>query len=122
MVERRAEGRARLKGLPVGTKPPYGYQYRFEDRGHKCQPASLKPSAKYPVAVTIWRQALSGVPIRRICHELAAAGIASPWGGKAWYPGTIHTILKNPAYAGRLCALRTYAREPGQRRNPEYGK
>lgn len=113
--------RAAKKGLPVNNKPPYGYQFCFEERGGKRIPVALEPSITYPVVKQICHWALAGKPIRKMCHELVIANIPAPRGGSAWYPGTIHTILTNPVYAGRYCALRSYAREPKARQKDTYG-
>jgi site-specific DNA recombinase len=114
--------RAAKRGLPVNNKAPYGYQFRFAEHQGKRVPVALGPGVAYPVAVKIWQWAMNGTPIRKICHELASSNVPAPRGGGAWYPGTIHTILTNPAYAGRFCALRSYVREPQKRRKESYGK
>lgn len=114
--------RAAKRGLPVNNKAPYGYQFRFAEHHGKRLPAALEPGIAYPVAAKIWRWALDGQLIRKICHELVTSNVPAPRGGGAWYPGTIHTILNNPVYAGRFCALRSYAREPERRQKESYGK
>jgi len=75
--------RARLKGLPVTGKAPYGYQLRYDLQGSTKVPVAFEPTPQtYPVVSQIWDMALAGTPIRGICRDLVDNGIPAPKGGR----------------------------------------
>ena len=68
--------RARVKGLPVTGKAPYGYRFRYELQGAHKTPVALElDSDTNAVAGRIWRMALSGRPLREIARTLTDDGI-----------------------------------------------
>ena len=114
--------RARIKGLPVNGKPPYGFRFRYELRGDKQYPVAIEPDpSSHFVAARFWQMALSGVAIRGICRALIDDGIPAPKGG-AWSAGTLYNMLRNPIYGGRYYALRHEAVLPQRRALSTYGK
>ncbi len=109
--------RAKLHGLPVTGTPPYGYRFRYEERGGKEVPVALEPHPDtYHIASDIWRMALDRYPMRRICRQLQSHTVPAPKGGPDWNPSTIARILNNPAYGGRYYALRQEMKSPDKRR------
>lgn len=116
--------RAKLRGLPATGTPPYGYRFRYEERGGKEVPVALEPHPDtYHIAADIWRLALEKYSIRGIGVQLASDDVPAPKGGPVWNPSTIARILNNPAYGGRFFALRQEAKSPDKRRKPDsYGK
>ena len=107
------EDRVKLKGLPPTMKPPYGYIW---------QNNRLVPNGEYQNARLIWEMALRGSTTKGIGKELARMGIPSSRGKALWQSSSVRAILTNPAYAGRVAALRYEAREPAKRRKGTYGK
>jgi hypothetical protein len=126
-LRRRVKGglrdRAKLHGLPTTGKPPYGYKFMYTIIKGKKTPLNLEPVPEtYPIACKIWRWALDGTPIRRICVNLVTEGIPAPRGGQNWGTNTVHNILKKPIYGGRFFALKYEARRPEHRLKPHtYG-
>ena len=116
--------RAEIHGLPVTGTPPYGYRFRYEERGGKKLPVALDPNPDtYHIAADLWRIALDGYSMRRISAHLASTGVTAPKGGRYWNPSTIARILNNPAFGGRFFALRQEKKSPDKRREPDsYGK
>ncbi len=114
--------RARLKGLPVTGRPPYGYQFRYEHQAGKRIPVALVPDPNtYTVACRIWRLALDGQSMKSICRAMEVPTVT---GNSSWHSSTIQKILRNPVYAGIYHALRRQAKTPEARRKPgkTYGK
>lgn len=114
--------RAKIKGLPVNGNTPYGYRLRKELRGDQKVPVAIEPDpATHFVAARIWKMAVDGVPLRRICAQLIEDGIPSAKGG-LWAAGTLHGMLRNPVYGGRYYALRYESKLPERRMKDTYGK
>ena len=89
--------RARLKGLPVTGRPPYGYQFRYESQAGKRIPVALVPDPNtYTVACRIWRLALDGQSMKSICRALAVPTVT---GNSSWHSSTFQNILRNPVSA-----------------------
>ena len=113
--------RARIKGLPVNGKPPYGYRFRYELHGDKKIPVGMEPEpSTHSVAASIWQMAVDGAPLRGICRQLIDQGIPSPRGG-TWSAGTLYNLIRNPIYGGRYYALRHEAIVPQRRKKLTYG-
>ncbi len=80
-----------LRGLVLG-RPPYGYV--VEDRALVPHPRESQ------VVKQMFRAYLDeGEGFRRIAARLNRDGIKTRL-GRAWTPGAVRTILKNPAYTG----------------------
>jgi hypothetical protein len=115
-VKRGLADRAKLKGLPICGKAPYGYQPHYTIQGNEKVLAGFVPEpSTYLVAGQLFHLALKGVSIRRICSDLYV--IPTPTGRKVWQPCTISKMLRNPVYGGRYYALRREVKEPEKRRN-----
>ncbi len=80
-----------LRGLVLG-RPPYGYL--VEDRALMPHPRESQ------VVKRMFRAYLDeGEGLRRIAAQLNRDGIKTRL-GRAWTPGSVRTVLKNPAYTG----------------------
>lgn len=80
-----------LRGLVLG-RPPYGYV--VEDRALVPHPRESQ------VVKQMFRAYLDeGEGLRRIAARLNRDGIRTRL-GRAWTPGAVRTVLKNPAYTG----------------------
>lgn len=97
------------RGLRPNGKVSYGY---------KSENANLLvPDANYPTAKLIWELALSGMTLGKIARTLTDRGIATAKRAPAWSRVTVHYILHNPIYAGRVYVLRYEVVEPKERRS-----
>jgi hypothetical protein len=116
--------RAKIKGLPVNGKAPYGYRFRYQQISSTVRlPEALEPQLpQHAIVAQIYRLALDGMATRGIVRTLAVAGIPAPQGGAVWEHKTVLGILHNPVYAGVYHALRTECRTPEKRRGQTYGK
>lgn len=96
---------ARVKsGKPIpGKKAPYGYSWRDTQRsGYIVNPD------EQPIVRRIFESILQGKTLRATAQALTLEHISTPTGcAKRWEVATLHTILKNPIYAGKPVAFRT---------------
>jgi site-specific DNA recombinase len=108
--------RARVdSGKPIpGPRPPYGYQWKDENKAEYI----LDP-VKAPVARMIFDLVLSGKTLRSVAKHLNDLAIPTPSGrGRHWEVATLHCVLKHPIYTGRVVAYRTkVVREQGKTRS-----
>ena len=104
VLERSRRGkrhRAQAGAVSVLSRAPFGYRYVTREAGGG--------EARYEVdenAARVVRQVFAWVGHERltlaaVCRRLHAAGIPSPSGKAHWSRAMIHTMLVNPAYAGR---------------------
>lgn len=110
-----------LNGEYTGGYPAFGYQKDPEDRHH------LIPNEFAPVVKRMFQMALEGVSCYHIAKTLEAEQIPTPRAyicdkhGKyvsntmvehpyAWAKGTVHKILSNPIYLGKLVSCRYQTR------------
>lgn len=116
--------RAKVNGLPPTGKAPFGYRFatrRTPQGGIEKDYTCLVRDDDWWVVNLIWQKALEGVSLRRIAKDLYVMGIRSPKGNERWNPTTIASMLHNPAYAGRVYALKHRASAPKTRRGRTYG-
>ncbi len=106
IAERTRRGvRARVNsGRPIpGQKAPYGYAWRDASRS-----GYVTNVEEQPIVRRIYESILGGMTLRRTAQLLTQDRIPTPTGRtKRWEVATLHTILKNPVYAGRPVAYRT---------------
>ncbi len=117
--------RAKLRGLPVNGKAPYGYKFRYSGEGASRTMTALGPDpVTYPIACRIWQMAKEGYTSSKIARALNADAIPTAKGALGWHRMTIQHLLGNPLYAGVYHALRSEKRQPRDRRNNKsgYGK
>src|SRR3954449_6235696 len=104
VLERSRRGkrhRAQAGPVSVLSRAPFGYRYVTREAGGG--------EARYEVdgnAARVVRQIFAWVGHERltlaaVCRRLHAAGIPSPSGKAHWSRAMVHTMLLNPAYAGR---------------------
>jgi DNA invertase Pin-like site-specific DNA recombinase len=104
VLERSRRGkrhRAQAGAVSVLSRAPFGYRYVTREAGGG--------DARYDIddnAARVVRQIFAWVGHERltlaaVCRRLHAAGIPSPSGKAHWSRAMIHTMLLNPAYAGR---------------------
>src|SRR4051812_28505360 len=104
VLERSRRGkrhRAQAGAVSVLSRAPFGYRYVTREAGGG--------EARYEVdenAARVVRQIFAWVGHERltlaaVCRRLHAAGIPSPSGKAHWSRAMVHTMLLNPAYAGR---------------------
>lgn len=91
-------------GKPIpGQKAPYGYAWRDAKRS-----GYVLNHDEHPVVRKIYDSILQGKTLRATAQALTLAHIPTPTGrAKRWEVATLHTILKNPIYAGKPVAFRT---------------
>ena len=119
LYERMRRGRlAKYKAglLLPWTYVPYGYRV---DPDRPRDPAGVRlDETKAAVVAEIFASYLEeGASLLGVSRHLQARGIPAPRGGKIWSVATLHQILTNPAYAGRVYAGRTRYRPPKIRRS-----
>jgi site-specific DNA recombinase len=104
VLERSRRGkrhRAQAGAVSVLSRAPFGYRYVTREAGGG--------EARYEIdenAARVVRQIFAWIGHERltlaaVCRRLHAAGIPSPSGKAHWSRAMIHTMLLNPAYAGR---------------------
>jgi site-specific DNA recombinase len=97
--------RARSGRIPQGTgKGCYGYRYNPSTGKREIVPEQAE------VVRRIFREVLEGVPIMTIAERLNDDGIPTFSGG-FWFPATIHHMLRNPTYTGRMIYRKTVVRQ-----------
>lgn len=84
-----------LRGLWAGGVPPIGYDVVNGKLTHG------RPEAIELVRWIFATYLTPGVSLRAIAEDLNGRQVPSP-AGKLWYPFTIGSTLKNPAYVGKL--------------------
>ena len=112
--------RAKVGGLPPTGRSPYGYSFPKGEHGQDY--TRLVANRDWPIAQMIWRKAVDGVTLRRTTKDLYEQGIRTTTGKDVWDPSTISQMLHNPAYAGRVYALKHRSVTPQSRRSRTYGK
>jgi site-specific DNA recombinase len=104
LLERSRRGkrhRARAGAVSVLSRAPFGYRYVSREAG--------AGEARYDIdedAAGVVRRIFAWVGQERltlagVCRRLLEAGIPSPTGRAHWSRAMVHTLLLNPAYAGR---------------------
>lgn len=108
IAERTMRGKAeRARGgrIPQGTgKGCYGYKYNPSTGKREIVPEQAE------VVRRIFREVVEGVPIMTIAERLNDDGIRT-FGGGFWFPATIHRMLRNATYTGRMIYRKTVVRQ-----------
>jgi len=96
------------KPLP-GPRPIYGYRWRDEEKtGLEIH------EERASIVRWIYESILNGKSLRSVMLSLNRDGVPTPAGGAVWSLGTVHKIVTNPAYIGKMWAFRWKAeRKPG---------
>jgi site-specific DNA recombinase len=82
-------------------KVPYGYRRVGAEPGRPARMEIFEPEAEIVRAVFA-AHADDGDSIRQICHHLHDRGVLSPSGKPTWGTSTLHRLLRNEAYIGRV--------------------
>jgi site-specific DNA recombinase len=98
------------------THPLYGYDF---DPGRPRDPAGVRvDEAEAAVVREIYaRYATEGVSLCRLAEDLGRQGIPTPGGKRIWSLCTLRSILRQPAYTGRVYANRFAVRPARIRRS-----
>jgi site-specific DNA recombinase len=95
--------RGRLTKIKNGTishrRPLYGYIVQPDGQREPCPVTA-------PVVREMFTAILNGGSLRSLATELTTRGIPTPNGRSTWWANSIATILKNPAYFGRVTMFR----------------
>lgn len=83
------------EGKHIAKKPPYGYA-RGEDLKLYPDPDTA------PVIRQIFEWSAEGLGQMQIARKLTELGVLSPAGNNVWQSSSIHALLKNPAYRGKI--------------------
>lgn len=107
--------RVKARNLPVSFHKIYGYKWE------KTNPPRLVPGENWPNLKLILDMLVAGNSYDKVIAELKRLGIPSPSGQPVWNKHALYAIVRNPAYAGRYCALKKMAVEPKKRKGNTYG-
>lgn len=89
------------RGFYVSSYAPYGYRkIKVKDGARERFTLEIEPNQAYIVR-RIFREVIEGKGLMEIAKALNREGIAGPR-GKGWGKTTLHKILSNEAYLGRL--------------------
>jgi len=113
--------RGRQRKLRAGillpwTIPPYGY------RGHPDRPrdpagVQIEPVAGASVQEVFARSLAAEGTLLGLATHFLQRGIKSPRGHRRWRAASLHGLLSNPAYTGKVSVGRTHARPARIRRS-----
>jgi site-specific DNA recombinase len=82
-------------------KVPYGYHRVAAEAGRPARMEIFEPEAEI-VRGIFAAHAADGDSIRQIAHDLHDRGVPSPTGKPIWGTSTLHRLLANEAYIGRV--------------------
>jgi site-specific DNA recombinase len=99
----------------LSRKVPYGYRRVPRSADGPAHVIVHEPEAA--VVRRIFAEFTAGTSVRRIALDLAGEGIASPEGKAVWPLASLHRLLRNEAYVGRLYWNRT-----SNERDPSTGR
>lgn len=85
------------EGQYIFTHRPFGYRKVDVDGMHTLEPVEDEAQA----VREMYAARLRGDSYAQIARMLDAMGVA-PYKGARWNPGSVHNILHNPVYAGRI--------------------
>ncbi|MFD1396736.1 recombinase family protein [Kroppenstedtia eburnea] len=105
VITRRLQGgriRSVEEGNYIGTRPPYGYQIREDEKGRYLVPDSDQaPVVKMIFAWYTNDDSKERMGSNKIANELNRMGYPTYDGGK-WKGSSVLNIIKNAVYAGRI--------------------
>lgn len=104
LLERSRRGkrhRAQAGAVSTLSGAPYGYHYVSRDAGEGVARYEVdEDKAKVVRQIFEWVGA-ERLTLAAVCRRLFAAGVPSPSGKAHWSRAMIHSLLLNPAYAGK---------------------
>jgi site-specific DNA recombinase len=98
------------------TTPPYGYRLH-PDRPRDPAGVQIEPTEGAIVQELFVRYLEDGGTLLGLAKDLLQRGIKSPRGRLRWSAASLHGLLSNPAYTGKLYVGRTHARPARVRRS-----
>jgi len=104
MLERSRRGkrhRAQAGAVSVLSRAPFGYRYVSREAGDGAARYEIDEEAARVVRQIFGWVGDERLTLAAVCRRLAAAAIPSPAGHAHWSRAMIHSLLSNPAYAGR---------------------
>jgi site-specific DNA recombinase len=104
VLERSRRGkrhRARAGAVSVLSRAPFGYRYVTREAGGGDARYEIDEDAAGVVRRIFAWVGHERLTLAAVCRRLHAASIPSPSGNAHWSRAMIHTMLLNPAYAGR---------------------
>jgi site-specific DNA recombinase len=119
IAERMRRGRQRKLQAGVllpWTVPPYGYRLH-PDRPRDPAGVQIEPTEGTIVQEVFARYLEADGTLLGLAKHLLRLGIRSPRGNRRWSAASLHGLLSNPAYTGKLYIGRTQARPARLRRS-----
>lgn len=119
IAERMRRGRQRKLQAGVllpWTIPPYGYRLDLE-RPRDPSGVQIEPSEGAIVQALFARYLEAEGILLGLAKFLLQLGAKSPRGNRRWSAASLHGLLSNPAYTGKLYIGRTQARPARRRRS-----
>jgi site-specific DNA recombinase len=119
IAERMRRGRQRKLQAGVllpWTIPPYGYRLDLE-RPRDPSGVQIEPSEGAIVQALFARYLEAEGTLLSLAKFLLQLGAKSPRGNRRWSAASLHGLLSNPAYTGKLYIGRTQARPARRRRS-----
>ena len=104
MLERSRRGKrhlAKAGAVSVLSRAPFGYRYVSREAGGGVARFEINDDQAAVVRQIFRWVGLERLTLAAVCRRLLAGGIPSPAGNTHWSRAMIHTMLLNPAYAGR---------------------
>ena len=104
MLERSRRGKrhlAKAGAVSVLSRAPFGYRYVSREAGGGVARFEINDDQAAVVRQIFRWVGLERLTLAAVCRRLLAAGIPSPAGNTHWSRAMIHTMLLNPAYAGK---------------------
>jgi len=98
------------------TVPPYGYRLH-PDRPRDPAGVQIDPGEGAIVQELFVRYLEAGGTLLGLAKDLLQRGIKSPRGNPRWSAASLHGLLSNPAYTGKLYVERSRARPARLRRS-----
>jgi len=119
MAERRRRGRQRTRraGILVPwTIPPYGYRGP-PDRPRDPAGVPIEPAEGTRVREVLARDLEADGTLLGLAKYILQLGITSPRGNRRWSAASLHGLLSNPVYTGKVSVGRTHVRPARIRRS-----
>ncbi|WP_274362710.1 recombinase family protein [Paenibacillus thermotolerans] len=104
IINRRLQGgriRSVEDGNYLGTRPPYGYMIKYDDRGGRLLVPHPEQAPIVQMIFEWYTDPVNGMGSSKIASELNKLKLPS-YTGIAWKPASIITMLKNIVYIGKI--------------------
>jgi DNA invertase Pin-like site-specific DNA recombinase len=119
-TQRGRKARVAKGKILAGAFPLYGYVWANPEKGKGQRTGYIPDPETWPIVVRIFEAVAAGVPVLRLCRELEAEGVLTPFqvleargqlpkgrtASPIWRRSTIRRMLHTPAYWGEHSAYR----------------